>query len=279
MAARGAAIPAPMLELRGVHKSFGGVHAVSDLSFAIRRGAVAGLMGPNGAGKTTVINLITGLLAADRGTVSLDGGDLSGLPPQGIAARGIARTYQNVRLFGGMTALEQVLAGCFLRRESSMLASFLALPSARAAAQRTRAEAMELLERVGLAHRAHLLADALSYGEQRRIEIARALGSHPKLLLLDEPTAGMNAAESASIGRLLHELRDGGLTVLMVEHNVRLVSDFCDHVAVVSFGRRLTEGTPAECLAHPAVQEAYFGRKVAPVIRSEADAERARAVG
>ena len=267
----------PMLDLHGVSKSFGGVHAVSDLSFAIGRGAVAGLMGPNGAGKTTVINLITGLLMADAGTVTLDGAALTGLPPQGIAACGIARTYQNVRLFSGMTALEQVIAGCFLRRGTSLFASFLGLPAARRAARQTRAEAMELLDRVGMAHRAGLLAEALSYGEQRRIEIARALGSHPKLLLLDEPTAGMNAAESEVIGRLLHDLRDAGLTILMVEHNVRLVSRFCDHVAVVSFGRKLTEGTPADCLAHPDVQEAYFGRKPPP--RSEDRAERSRAVG
>jgi len=268
-----------MLELCGVGKSFGGVHAVSDLSFAIGRGAVAGLMGPNGAGKTTVINLVTGLLPIDRGSIVLDGGDLSGLAPHGIAGRGIGRTYQNVRLFSGMTSLEQVVAGCFLRRGTSMLASFFGSPAARRAARRTEAEAMALLDRVGMADRAHLLAEALSYGEQRRIEIARALGAQPKLLLLDEPTAGMNAAESEVIGRLLHELRDAGLTILMVEHNVRLVSDFCDHVAVVSFGRKLTEGTPAECLAHPAVQEAYFGRKKPAAYESETDAKRLRAHG
>ena len=269
----------PMLALRGVTKSFGGVHAVSDLSFAIGRGAVAGLMGPNGAGKTTVINLITGLLQAGGGSILLDGAAIAGLPPQTIAGLGIGRTYQNVRLFSGMTSLEQVVAGCFLRRGTSMLGSFFGTPGARSAMRRTRAEAMALLERVGMADRAHLLAEALSYGEQRRIEIARALGSRPKLLLLDEPTAGMNAAESQVIGRLLHELRDDGLTILMVEHNIRLVSDFCDHVAVVSFGRKLTEGTPAACLAHPDVQEAYFGRKRAPVSESETHAERIRAHG
>ena len=263
-----------MLDLQGVGKSFGGVHAVSDLSFAISRGSVAGLMGPNGAGKTTVINLITGLLSADDGVIAFDGVSLAGLPPQGIAARGIGRTYQNVRLFSGMSALQQVVAGCFLRRDTGLLASFFGLPAARRAAKATRAHAMALLDRVGMAHRAHLLAEALSYGEQRRIEIARALGSDPKLLLLDEPTAGMNASESEVIGRLLHELRDAGLTILMVEHNVRLVSDFCDHVAVMSFGRKLTEGTPAACMAHPSVQEAYFGRK-----ERVPDAEHTRAVG
>jgi len=269
----------PMLALSGVGKSFGGVQAVSDLSFGIERGAVAGLMGPNGAGKTTVINLITGLLAADAGRIVLDGHDLAGLPPQDIASRGIGRTYQNVRLFSGMTSLEQVVAGGFLRRGTSMLASFFGTPSARAAMRRTREEAMALLDRVGMADRAHSLAEALSYGEQRRIEIARALGARPKLLLLDEPTAGMNASESQVIGRLLHELRDAGLTILMVEHNIRLVSDFCDHVAVMSFGRKLTEGSPAACLAHPEVQEAYFGRKRASSSESESHAVRSRPHG
>ncbi len=269
----------PILALTGVAKSFGGVHAVSDISFDIAHGSVAGLMGPNGAGKTTVINLITGLLQHDTGRISLDGADLSGSPPQEIARLGIARTYQNVRLFSGMTSLEQVVAGGFLRRSTSMLASFFGTSSARQAMKRTQDEALALLERVGMADRANVLAEALSYGEQRRIEIARALGSHPKLLLLDEPTAGMNAAESQMIGRLLHELRDGGLSILMVEHNIRLVSDFCDHVAVMNFGRKLTEGTPAACLAHPEVQEAYFGRKRTPPSESESHAQRARAHG
>lgn len=250
----------PLLELRGVGKSFGGVAAVSDLSFAVRPGSVAGLMGPNGAGKTTVINMITGLLPADRGSIALAGEEIARLPSHGIAARGIARTYQNVRLFSGMTALEQVMAGSWLRRDASLWASFLGLPRARAARARVEREARALLERVGMAHRAGVLAETLSYGEQRRIEIARALGSAPRLLLLDEPTAGMNAQESEAIGRLLHALRDDGLTVMMVEHNVRLVMDFCDSVSVMNFGRLLVQGTPSHCIAHPEVQEAYFGR-------------------
>ncbi len=259
-----------LLELDGVEKSFGGVAAVAALSFAVPPGSVMGLMGPNGAGKTTVINLITGLLPFERGHIRLDGAEIGGARADHIAARGIARTYQNVRLFSGMTALEQVLAGGFLRRGTSLLASFLGTPAARAARARSVEEARHLLDRVRLAHRADVLAETLSYGEQRRIEIARALGARPRLLLLDEPTAGMNAAESAAIGALVHELRDAGLTVLMVEHNVRLVTEFCDRVAVMSFGRKLTEGTPAACLAHPEVQAAYFGRT--------GDAERIRAL-
>jgi branched-chain amino acid transport system ATP-binding protein len=250
----------PLLATEDLGKSFGGLNAVADLWLTVPPGCVAGLMGPNGAGKTTVINLLTGLLRADRGRILLDGAPIETLAPHVIAGRGIARTYQNVRLFSGMTALEQVMAGCFLRRGTSLWASFLALPSANAARRRVAAHAMDLLAQVGMAGRADTLAETLSYGEQRRIEIARALGTSPRLLLLDEPTAGMNAQESEAIGRLVHSLRDAGTTVLMVEHNVRLVSDFCDRVSVMNFGRALVHGTPAECMAHPEVQEAYFGR-------------------
>ena len=268
MRGRGAALP--LLELEAVGKRFGGVAAVAGLNLIVPPGCVAGLMGPNGAGKTTAINLISGHLPADDGHIRLAGEELRGRPAHEIAALGIARTYQNVRLFSGMTALEQVMAGCFLRRGTSLLASFLGLPKARAARAAIEQEALELLARVGLRARAGILAETLSYGEQRRIEIARALGSRPRLLLLDEPTAGMNAQESDAIGRLVHTLRDGGLTVLMVEHNVRLVMDFCDRVTVMNFGRPIVHGPPAECIEHPEVQAAYFGKT--------GDAERIRAL-
>ena len=261
---------APLLEVAAVEKHFGGVSAVANLSMSVARGSVAGLMGPNGAGKTTLVNLFSGLLPADGGAIRFEGAELLGLPAHEIAARGIARTYQNVRLFSGMTVLEQVTAGCYLQRGTSLAASFLGLPAARAAQRAVQAHAMQLLERVQMAHRAHVLAETLSYGEQRRVEIARALGNRPRLLLLDEPTAGMNAQESQVIGQLIHSLRDGGLTVLMVEHNVRLVKEFCDTVTVMNFGRLLARGTPAECMAHPEVQQAYFGNR--------ADAERLRAL-
>ncbi len=260
----------PVLRLEGVTKRFGGLTAVADLSLEVPARSVTGLMGPNGAGKTTVINLITGLLRMDQGRVEIDGEQVQALPAHEIAAAGVARTYQNVRLFAGMSALEQVMAGCYLRRGTSLLASFLALPSARAAHAATRRRAMDLLAQVGMADRADVLAETLSYGEQRRIEIARALGSQPRLLLLDEPTAGMNAQESETIGRLIHALRDDGLTVLLVEHNVRLVTNFCDRVTVMTFGRAIVHGSPADCMAHPEVQQAYFGR-------SE-DAQRIRAL-
>lgn len=254
-------IAAPLLTVEAVAKRFGGVSAVDGLSTEILPGSVHGLIGPNGAGKTTMINLITGLLHPTEGEIRFAGRALGTMAPQDIAALGIARTYQNVRLFSGMTALEQVMTGCWLRRGTSLWASFLGLPSARAAWRSTREQAHRLLARVGMDHRADELAETLSYGEQRRIEIARALGSDPRLLLLDEPTAGMNHSEAQAVGRLVHELRDGGLTVLMVEHNMGLVTEFCDSCTVMNFGRLLARGEPRTCIADPAVQEAYFGRK------------------
>jgi len=250
-----------LLDVDKVVKRFGGVAAVGGLSMKVRQGTVHGLIGPNGAGKTTLINLITGLFHADEGTIRFDGKSLDKMAPQDIAALGITRTYQNVRLFSGMSVLEQVMTGCFLEKKSGMFASFLGLPSARADWKRVKEHSLELLRRVKMDHRADELAETLSYGEQRRIEIARALGSNPKLILLDEPTAGMNHAEASEIGRLTHELRDAGLTILMVEHNMGLVTEFCESCTVMNFGQLLAEGDPKTCIANPDVQEAYFGRK------------------
>jgi branched-chain amino acid transport system ATP-binding protein len=252
---------APVLAVSSVIKRFGGVAAVDGLTTEVRRGSVHGLIGPNGAGKTTMINLITGLFHPTEGSIAFHGKKLEAMKPQDIAALGIARTYQNVRLFSGMTSLEQVMTGCWLGKGVSMWASFLGTPTARRRWVESQEHARALLARVGMAHRADVLAETLSYGEQRRIEIARALGSDPKLLLLDEPTAGMNHAEATAIGRLVHELRDAGLTVLMVEHNMGLVTEFCDDCTVMNFGRLLARGEPRACIADPAVQEAYFGRK------------------
>lgn len=250
-----------ILVVADVVKRFGGVAAVDGLTTQVKQGSVHGLIGPNGAGKTTMINLITGLFHPTSGSISFRGAKLEAAKPQDIAALGISRTYQNVRLFSGMSALEQVMTGCWLGRGVTLWSSFLGTPEARRKWRETEERAHALLQRVGMAHRAHELAETLSYGEQRRIEIARALGADPKLLLLDEPTAGMNHAEATSIGRLVHELRDGGLTVLMVEHNMGLVTEFCDDCTVMNFGRLLARGEPRACIADPAVQEAYFGRK------------------
>ena len=250
-----------VLSLDKVARRFCGVIAVSDLSFDVKAGAVTGLMGPNGAGKTTAVNLISGVLCPDSGRVSFEGDDITILPAHRRAARGMARTYQNVRLIAGMTVLDQVLAGSYAYRETGFLASALHLPAANARMRTLTQEARALLHRVGLPDRDDVLAETLSYGEQRRVEIARALAARPRLLLLDEPTAGMNVAESTAIGRLVHSLRDDGIAVLMVEHNMKLVADFCDHVVVMQFGRKIAEGSAASCLADPIVQEAYFGRR------------------
>lgn len=249
------------LVLEGVRKSFGGVKAVRELSFAVARGSVTGLMGPNGAGKTTVINLVSGLLTPDAGSIAIGGEEAAGLRGDLIAGLGLSRTYQNVRLITGLTALQQVVTGCYLRRGVGLVSSVLHLPAARRRRRALEEEAYFLLERVGMADRADILAEALSYGEQRRVEIARALGARPELLLLDEPTAGMNAQEAGRIGVLIDALRGDGLSILLVEHNMRLVADHCDHAVVMNFGAKLAEGTPAECLDDPAVQEAYFGRE------------------
>ncbi len=250
-----------LLQLSNVVKRFGGVAAVGGLTTGVRVGSVHGLIGPNGAGKTTFINLVTGLLHPTSGSIMLGGTPLQELMPHRIAKLGIARTYQNVRLFSGMTALEQVMTGCYLGRKASLFSSFIGLGAARRDWLATEHTALSLLARVGMDHRAHELAETLSYGEQRRIEIARALGSNPRLLLLDEPTAGMNHSEAHAIGRLVHELRDAGLTILMVEHNMSLVAEFCDQCTVMNFGCLLAEGDPQSCISNPDVQEAYFGRK------------------
>lgn len=254
-----AAVPA--LELIDVRKSFGGVKAVRGLSFVVPRGSITGLMGPNGAGKTTVINLISGQLAPDGGEIVIDGEYATGLRADYVAEMGLARTYQNVRLIGGLSALQQVISGFYLRRQTGLLASVLHLPGALRRMRAIEDAALLLLERVGMADRADILAEALSYGEQRRVEIARALAAAPGVLLLDEPTAGMNAQEAERIGTLMHALRDDGLSILLVEHNMRLISDYCDRAVVMNFGAGIAAGTPAECLDHPAVQEAYFGRE------------------
>ncbi len=250
-----------LLSLDRVKKSFGGVAAVDDLSFVAQQGLVTGLMGPNGAGKTTVINLISGLFHPDSGEISIAGTRVTDTKPHIVSTLGLARTYQNVRLIPGLTALEQVIAGSFVKRGVSMWSSFLHTPFARARMKRTREHAMHLLDRVGMTHSADVLAETLSYGEQRRIEIARALGADPVLLLLDEPTAGMNPAESTEIGELVHKLRDEGLTIMMVEHNMKLVIDFCDRVVVMNFGQRIAQGNPETCIEDPKVQEAYFGKR------------------
>jgi len=229
-----------LLEVTGLTKRFGGIVAVNAVDLRIAEGQVFGLIGPNGAGKTTLINLVSGHFRADGGSIRLANADVTGLRMDQLARRGIARTFQSIRLFKGLTVMENALLGAFVRGSSPALA--------RAA-----------LERLGLSKRADALAGELAYGDQRRLEIARALASQPRLLILDEPAAGMNPTESAALRDLLRALAAEGVTIILIEHDVRLVMGASERVAVLNFGRKIAEGTPAEVQADAAVREAYLG--------------------
>ncbi len=248
-----------LLSLRGVERSFGGLRAVDGVSFEVEPGKVHGLIGPNGAGKTTLINLVSGLLPPTGGAIELGGRPIGGLAPHRIAGMGVARTFQSIRLFPELTARDNVLVGQHLRRHPSLLARILLLRSARVEARSARERASALLARVGLPERVDEEARHLSYGEQRRVEIARALASEPRLLLLDEPTAGMNPVEVKGVAQLIRQVAAEGHSVLLVEHNVRLVMDVCDRITVLNFGKVIADGAPAAVAADPAVITAYLG--------------------
>ena len=252
-------IGSPLLILDGVARHFGGVRAADAVSFGVTEGTIHGLIGPNGAGKTTVLNLISGLMPLTAGRISLAGTRLDTLPAYRIAALGVRRTFQNIRLFPVMSALDNVIVGQHTRRRAGLLDRLIYRPAALREERELRDRAVALLERVGLGGRAEQQARNLAYGEQRRLEIARALATNPRLLLHDEPAAGMPFTEMNDVMALVRSIAAEGRTVLLIEHNMELVMNLCDRITVLDFGRVIAEGTPAEVSANPDVIAAYLG--------------------
>jgi len=247
------------LRVERLSKEFGGVRAIDDLSWQLDPGTIHSIIGPNGAGKTTLLNLLTGVYAPSGGRILFDESDLTGAPPHEFAAAGIGRTFQNLQIFFNMTALENVMTGRHLRERCGLLAALLHTPRLARGERECRERALQLLDFLGLSDYSQTSAAAMPYGALKRLEIARALAGEPKMLLLDEPAAGLNPTEAQEIDGLIKRLAAAGTTVVLVEHNMRLVMGVSDHILVLDYGRRLSEGTAEEVRADPSVIEAYLG--------------------
>ena len=249
----------PLLDVSGIDKKFGGLHAVNDVSFSVTKGQIKAVIGPNGAGKTTLFNLISGALDLGAGAVSFAGQEITGLKPFQISRCGMARTFQNIKMFHGMTALENVKVGMHPRTKAGFIAGMLNLPSTWLEEQKIHDRAMELMHLLEIEEFADTTATSLAFGQQRAVEFARALASDPKILLLDEPAAGLNIYETAEVARLISKIQTQGITVLLVEHDMSLVMDISDEIVVLSFGEKIAEGTPSEIQHNDDVIKIYLG--------------------